>query len=275
MDLRGFLQFCAAQAIEGVDLLDSQAYPWLWRSPSEIDHVAQWAQEEGLTIAAYACGNNFAKTCDTAFCEQIALVQNAIEEAARCGALLLRIFGGYHHETGGDPEMGYARGMERVLEGIERVLEFAQSHRVILALENHGRLPGHAYEIEAIVTHFQSPWLKVTFDPANFIANNMDEPENPLRAYARLKEHIAHVHVKDFGPAKIDPTRRVEPCLAGEGLTPLRQFLFELERDRYSGFCALEYEASRVVPETEGVPLCLDYFKEIRQLHKVLSREKR
>lgn len=272
MDLRGFLHFCAEQGIEGIDLLDSRAYPWLWKEGAcELDQVARWAADDGLSIAAYACGNNFAKTSDEAFREQVDLVRNALDEAARCGAPLLRIFGGYHHQTGGDPEMGLARGFERIIEGITAVLPHAERSGVVLALENHGRLPGHSWEIEQLIAHFNSPWLKVTFDPANFIANNMDEVEDPLRAYERLKKHVVHVHVKDFGPAKIDLTRRVEPCLNGTGLVPMRQFLRELLSDGYTGFCSLEYESARVMPEMEGVAFSLEYFKEFRRLAGVLG----
>ncbi len=269
MDLRGFLRFCAENGLEGVDLLDSVGYPWLWRdAASELAQVARWAEAEGVAIVAHACGNNFAKAEESAFRAEVATVENAIEEAARCGAPLLRVFGGYHLQTGG--ELGYARGMERVREGLEACLPLAQARGVVLALENHGRLPGHSYEIAALLAHFDTPWLKVTFDPANFLANNMDEPEDPLRAYERLHPQIAHVHVKDFGPAKLDLSRRVEPCLPGEGLTPLRQCLAALEEDGYTGFCSLEYEASRVCPELEGVPRALAYFTETRALHRVL-----
>lgn len=272
MDLRGFLRYCAEQQLEGVDLLDSRTYPWLWKDPSaELDQVATWAGQDGLKIAAYACGNNFAKNSDEDFRGQIDLVRHALDEASRCGAPLLRIFGGYHYQTGGDPGMGLARGFERIIQGIGECLPYAERCGVVLALENHGRLPGHSWEIESLIRHFDSPWLQVTFDPANFIANNMDEIEDPLRAYARLKNQVVHVHVKDFGPAKIDLKRRVEPCLNGEGLTPIRQFLAELIGDGYSGFCSLEYESSRVMPELQGVPLSFEYFKEFRRLAQVLA----
>jgi sugar phosphate isomerase/epimerase len=275
MDLRGFLRYCAEQQIDGVDLLDSQSYPWLWKDLStELDRVAAWAKEDGLKIAAYGCGNNFAKNSDADFREQVALVHNALDEASRCGAPLLRIFGGYHHQTGGEPGMGLARGFERVIQGIDECLPHAEKRGVILALENHGRLPGHSWEIESLIRRFDSPWLRVTFDPANFIANNMDEIEDPLRAYARLKNHIAHVHVKDFGPAKKDLKRRVEPCLNGEGLTPIRQILAELIGDDYPGFCSLEYESNLVVPELQGVPLSFEYFKEFHRLSQVLGAGK-
>lgn len=272
MDLCGYLNYCAEAGLEGVDLLDSQCYSWLWRDPAqELLQVARWARERNLEIAAYACGNNFARAADEDFEQEVARVANALREAAQCGAPLLRIFGGYHHQTGGDAGIGLARGMERILEGISRTLPLAEELGVVLALENHGRLPGHSWEIRALLDTFSSPWLKVTFDPANFIANNMDEVEDPLRAYERLRGDIIHVHVKDFGPAKVDLTRRVEPCLNGEGLVPMRQFLAELRRDGYSGFCALEYESGRSTPELEGIPICLNYFKEFRKAASILS----
>lgn len=262
MTLPDFIRYCAEQGLEGIDLLDVDHYPWLWAGKEDLAKVPEWACREGVAIAVYAAGNNFAKSDEAAWRKEVEAVRQVILRARDCGAPVVRIFGGYHCEAGGDPEMSTSRGLERVVAGIAECLSLAESSRVVLALENHGRLPGHSHESRAVVDHFASPWLKVTYDPANYHGNSMDEDEDPLRAYERLRDHVAHVHLKDVWPAKLDLKRRREPCVAGEGMTPLRQVVAELAADRYQGFCSLEYEAGRIVPEREGVTQSLAYLRE-------------
>lgn len=264
LNLRTFFSFCAQHGLEGVDLLDIDGYPWLWSSGAKLKDCAKWAQAEGLVIAAYACGNNFARPTEEERAAQVLLVGDAIEGATECEAPLLRIFGGYHRGSGGHASIGTVNGLDMVLAGLEKCLPLAEKHGVVLALENHGRLPGHSYESAAILEYFNSPWLKVLYDPANYLGNNMDEDEDPIRAYETLKGSIIHTHFKDVGPPVRDLKRRREPYVAGQGITPLRQIIARMIKDGYDGFGALEYEAALTVPEGEGVPASIAYLQEAR-----------
>jgi len=272
MNLESYINYCAEEKLDGIDILDSQCYPWQWENfDSEIKLLPKWLEKSGLKLAAYACGNNFAKLDDSEYHKNVGIVKNALMEAEAIGAPALRIFGGYHEDCGGEPGLVYHNGFEKVLQGLEECLVEAEKRGVVLALENHGRLPGHSYEIEKIINKFKSPYLKCMFDCANFMANNMDEPENPLRAFDRVKDHIVHVHVKDFGKPVKMLERRVEACVAGQGLVPLRQFLSELEDSGFEGYCSLEYEANLIVPEKEGVAQSLAYFRKIREIYNILN----
>jgi sugar phosphate isomerase/epimerase len=271
MDLDRFIDWAAELKLDAVDLLDSRCYAWLWRDfAAQSKALPSKIASAGLRLAAYGCGNNFAQPDDAALDEQVRIVHRAIDEAAQLGAPALRIFGGYHEQTGGKSGITYANGFAAVLRGIERCLPEAEKRGVVLALENHGRLPGHGYEIAAILDHFDSPWLRCMFDCANFQGNNMDEPEDPLHALSLLRGRIVHAHVKDFGPAVARKDRRIEAYVAGEGTVPLRQILGELERDGYEGYCSLEYEAGFKMPELEGVQRSFEYLKQVREMLEVL-----
>ncbi len=277
MDLDGFVDFCAKLNLHAVDLLDSKCYPWLWRDfPSQSKTLPARLQSAGLKMAAYGCGNNFAKHDRAELNEQVGRVENALIEAASVGAPVLRVFGGYMIDAQGKQVMGYGEGFARVLEGLERCLPLAEKHGVVMALENHGRLPGHSYEILAILDRFSSPWLQCLFDCGNFMAHNMDEPEDPLRAYEALRGRIAHVHFKDFGPptgprAACGHAPKVEGYVAGEGDVPLRQLLARFARDEYHDYYSLEYEASFKVPEVEGITHSFAYMRQAAELIDVLS----
>lgn len=274
MNIHRFIDYCAELEVDGIDVLESNCYSWFWENKAkEFAELPNMLESAGLKLAACATGNNFAKADDEQWRSNVDVVINAIRETSELGAPVLRVFGGCHKDTGGDPNMDFASGLGRVVEGLAECLPEAEKQGVILALENHGGLPGHSYEVKRILDHFNSPWLKVTFDCANFMANNMDEPENPLTAYGRLKDHVVHVHVKDMGPAISDNHRRIEGYVAGVGLVPLRQFVAQLEENGYTGYCSLEYEASRITPETDGVPRSVEYLKRIRAIHRMFDEK--
>lgn len=274
IDLEGYINFLGEMEIDGADLMDSLCYSWQYKDKeTEMKRVSGWLEKNHLKLSAVACGNNFAKFKEDERREGVEKVKNAIYEAAELGAPLVRIFGGYHEDCGGELGMVYANGFEFILQGVEKCLTEAEKYNVILAIENHGRLPGHSYEIKAIIDHFKSPYFKCMFDCANFLANNMNETEDPLKAYELLKNEIVHCHVKDWGkPFGAMSERRVAAYPAGVGgIVPLRQFAALLERDDFDGYCSLEYEASWQIPEKEGVAQSLNYLKQIRAMHQVLQ----
>jgi len=271
MTLPGFIEYCAKQGLDGFDLLDPSGYAWLWTGVNGIEEATRLGRENGISVAAYGCGNNFAKVDPAERQKQVQYVKDAIGRARDSGAQTIRVFGGYHQGTGGEAGVTKAKGLELVRECLEACLPKAESCQVILALENHGGLPGHSFESRALVDYFETPWLKVTFDPANYLGNNMGEAEDPLRALAELKEDIAYVHLKDVWTVSDGRKPRTGPCVAGEGLTPLRQVIAGLVRSGYGGFCSLEYEAFEVVPELEGVSTSFAFIRDAVENARFLS----
>ncbi len=275
MDIGKFFDFCLKQDLDGVDILDSKCYPWFWQDKNkDFKALPGLLKSTGLFLAAYATGNNFAKTDGDERRASVEIVRNALDEASELGAPVLRIFGGYHCSAGGEEGIETDNGLEMVIEGIEKCLPHAEMRGVVMALENHGGLPAHSYELKAVIDYFNSSFLKVMFDCANFAGNSMQEPENTLDAYDLLKQHVAHVHVKDMGPCISNNFRKVEGYVAGKGFVPLKQFIARLEENGYSGFCSLEYEASAITPEIYGVPQSLDYLKKIRGIHVMIQNRK-
>ncbi len=262
MALRSFMETCARLGLDGVDLLDTDHYPWFWSSPESLCDAPRLAEEFGLAIAAYSCGNNFAKANPDERRREVEQVVAALRRARDCGAPVVRIFGGYHRGARPESEANTSQGLGWIMECLEQCLPHAEESCVILALENHGRLPGHSWESRAMIERFDSPWLQATFDAANYHGNSMDEDEDPLRAYDGLRGKVAHVHLKDVRAASPGSGRRREACVAGQGETPLRQVIAALAADHYTGFCSLEYEAASLVPESEGVPQSLAYLRE-------------
>jgi sugar phosphate isomerase/epimerase len=267
MDILRFVDFCAGQGLDGIDLLDSRSHPWCWAgNESQFQTVRERIQVAGLRLAAYGCVNNFAQSSDIEWRRTTEAVKNAVIEAAELGAPLLRIAGGLHPDLGGDPRIDAPRAFERILLGIDACLPFAEKHRVVLGIENGGRLPGHAWELGRIVRRFQSAFLQVVLDVGGFVAPDVDEAESPVAACEALRGHVAHVHVRDFTapPEGARGGGAARPCPLGRGGVPLRQILARLDADAYAGFVSLRHESADALAEREEVPESLRFLRERR-----------
>lgn len=97
------------------------------------------------------------------------------------------------------------------------------------------------------------PDLKLVFDTGNPVFQkdrSKEEPypwQNALEFYHKVKDHIAHVHVKD---AIIDSeTGEPKYVFAGEGEAYVIEILTDLVRSDYTGFLAIEPHMGKVFHE--------------------------
>lgn len=268
-----YFKLIKSAGADATDILEPNAYPWFWNNyDKQIKTLKSRLNDVGLEISGYAAGNRFTEPDEKEFFKQVDIVKKAIHDTAELGAPCCRIFGGYHQDIGGKPGIKIPNGLEMVIKGLELVVPEAEKCGVVLALENHGRLPGLSDEILALIKHFNSPSLRVLFDVANFKVFNMDEHEDPLVAYDKLKDYIIHCHVKsyqkldgkfvDFAGMKSDCV----PTIAGEGrFIPLRQFFYKLAENGYDKYVSLEYECGEF---TYGEKICEEdgVFKSIENI---------
>lgn len=92
--------------------------------------------------------------------------------------------------------------------------------------------------------------LGLVFDTANMLPCG----EDPLEYYSLLKDYIIYVHLKDVeilekghggkmfvGREYIKDGRRMQSCVYGRGITPLKEIYERMIADGYKGIFALEY----------------------------------
>lgn len=107
------------------------------------------------------------------------------------------------------------------------------------------------------------PGLGLVYDTANMIPGGDD----PLEFYEQLKDRICHVHLKDVCKTEqrsLDVCwdgMYIRCCPWGEGIVPVREIVKRLERDSYTGSCAIEY----VAPQKMGL------FANEHQLEKFMT----
>ena len=120
----------------------------------------------------------------------------------------------------------------QVMERLGALLAEAEGHPVTLLHENerhiYGDIPRRCRDI---LETLDSPQLRMTFDPANFVMCGV----RPFsEGYDMLKDYIEYVHIKDALMAE----KRVVP--AGHGDGQVRELLRALQGRGFDGFLSLE-----------------------------------
>jgi sugar phosphate isomerase/epimerase len=153
---------------------------------------------------------------------------------------------------------------ERVLKMLPGIVEHAQAHDVVLAMENH--LDFTADEQVEILQKINSPNLQVTLDTGN----NLRNLEDPMEVVRKLAPYTAATHIKDIiATGKGNPAtewRRFWPSAPlGRGIIDLAEVVRILRQNNYRG--ALNVEIDFLDPrwpdEDEAVAESIAYLRKI------------
>lgn len=269
-DVEDFINFCGTLEIQGVDLL---GYYWKDKE-AEMKKVPNLLERNNLVLAAYAAGNNFVHEDEIKRKGEIERVKREIDTAAELKAPLMRIFGGSfttakegvgsHDPSWGVFGEGLSRGktkedaIDMIIESLRECADYAKNRGIILALENHGGIPGTSQEVKHILDSINSPFLRATVDIGNFLSLNQD----PQEAVEELISYAVHVHLKDVSKKGSN-----EQSILGEGIIDLETILRTFVQSGYDGFFSLEHEMAG--DEKQGIRKSIDYAKRI--LRKVGS----
>ncbi len=185
------------------------------------------AKKHRLTISALMGYTNFSTLDDTARNTSIQNTFKYIQLASDIGAPILRIFGGQPE----DKDM--AAAIPRAAAAIAQVTAAAKEAKVTLAIESHDAWC-ESPNVLALLEKVAHPSLKVCWDPANVMGT-----ETPAQSFSHLKNHIAHVHLKDI---KRLPDGKHEPVLPGTGEVPMAQITRLLQSINYAAAISLEWE---------------------------------
>ncbi len=220
MDLFGFVDFCADQGLDGVELTSYYFPPDV--KPAYLHRLKQHAFGLGLDVSGTSVGNNFCVSPGPNRERELGMMQSWIDVAAELDAPVIRIFAGTVPK--GDREES---AIEWALQGIRASLSYAMTKGVTLALENHGGITATPAQLLKLVRAIDSPNFGVNLDTGNF------RGEDPYAELAELAPYAVNVQVKTEisrkGKAKED--------------ADLARVIAILRDAKYSGYVVLEYEA--------------------------------
>ncbi len=204
-------------------------------------------------IRVSAIGSPIGKVgIESDFDEHLEDFRKSLDLAEDFGCKYVRVFS-FYIPKGEDP----GKYRDEVIGRMSAMTSLSAERGIVLANENEGGLYGDIPErCRDIVDSVGSPYLKVNFDPSNFIMVG----RHPYReCFPILKDEIEYFHMKD---GKFDP-RAVTPV--GEGDGEIDKILAEIIDYGYEGFLSLEpHLAGRLkVPGPEAFKIAAKALKKV------------
>ncbi len=149
---------------------------------------------------------------------------------------------------------------DQVFEKMELPIKIAEREGVILGFENASSMNiGTSDDLERLFERFNSPNLKLIWDPGNAYAAGEKSPYPD--GYEKVKGKIIHVHLKD---AILDEGGKNVWKPIGQGNVDYRGQLEALHKDSYKGVIALETHCTSASgSKVEGTKESLDGLMEI------------
>lgn len=184
------LEFCANTGFDAVDMTGYyfSSYPET-PSDAEIFGFKRKAHELGIEISGTGVRNEFSYSDKIAFNKEMDTVMRWIAVAAKLGAPVLRIFTAKQYSTGEERKRVYAR----IVHTLDKCLEKAKAHGIILGIQNHNDFLRTADECHELIGALNSQWLGLVVDTGNFIASDPYEEIRkalPLAVNWQVKEKL-------------------------------------------------------------------------------------
>lgn len=153
-------------------------------------------EKHNLAMPMLCCSPDFTEPDPGLLQQEIEREKRMIEIAAFFGGQYCRVLSGQNR-----PGLTRQEGVAQVVRVIQKLLPFAESHGVVLTMENHykdnyWKYPEFAQRMDIfveIVEQIDSPWFGVNFDPSNTILAG----EDPLVLLDRVKHRVVTMHASD------------------------------------------------------------------------------
>lgn len=165
MDLVQLLDFCAENDFDAVDIT-AYYFPGYPDVPDDefLFEVKKKAYSLGLEISGTGVRNDFTHPDKSKRNEQIQLVKNWIEAAAKLGAPVIRVFAG----PGVPQGFNWEETARWMVEDFKTCAEYGRRHGVTVAVQNHNdfiQTPEHVHFLMEKVNH---PWFGLIMDTGGY-----------------------------------------------------------------------------------------------------------
>jgi len=233
----------------------------------EFESVREKLERTGIQIVAYGSQiANWSRKISGSFDMDVAELTRIMPRMRKTGTQIVRIMS--------YPNDGWAERDWRV-EAVRRLRELcrmAEANGIILGHENCDGWAGQGPDATlSCLAEVGSPALKLIFDTGNPVTYGQDS----WVYYQAVREHIVHVHIKDYVRDALAPGgyRAVFP---GQGEGRVRDIVADLKRTGYDGWYSMEPHIVSVIHE--GRDACgnedrardvfLQYGKAFEQLYR-------
>lgn len=210
----------------------------------ELQNNVNWASDNDLTLSEVVLQLDYVKPDETLRQKQIEDTLRAVEACGAAGISTINLFTGpvpwgpSPLKVGKDISAGDAWGM--LFRAFDRIVPAAEQARVNLAVENvWGHLCHDFFTCRHLITHYNSPWLGVNFDPSHDVLSGNTDMRFLINSWG--KDTIKHIHLKDAAGI-MEGGKFVFPLL-GEGLVNWNGLKAGLDEIGYDGTLSMECES--------------------------------
>ena len=215
--------------------------------PEFAAELRAYVEKIGLAISSYTIGANFL-TEDVA--AEIARLKGEVDIAAILGVPVMRHDVFYKYPDSYKGVRTFDAVLPIIAPAIREVSEYAATKGIVTMSENHGFIAQDADRLLKLFTAVNCPNYRFLCDIGNFICAD----EDCAVSVGKLKDLIAHVHVKDFfirSGMEPDPGKGwfqaragnyVRGTVFGQGNIPTLQCLRIIKKSGYDGYISLEFE---------------------------------
>ena len=188
MTISDMLDFCAATGFEGVDITGYyfNGYPQV-PTDEYLFQIKRKAFRLGLEISGTGVRNDFTIADKTKREQEVALVKNWIEAAAKIGAPVIRIFAGNQKNEGITKEAV----TEWMLKDIQTCVDYGKQYGVIIGLQNHNDFIQTADQVIKIIDTINSEWLGLILDTGSY------RVPDPYEEIAKSIKHTVNWQIKE------------------------------------------------------------------------------
>jgi len=188
MTISDLLDFCADSGFEGVDVTGYyfKGYPQV-PSDEYLFQIKRKAFRLGIEISGTGVRNDFTIADKIKREQEVALIKNWIEVAAKIGAPVIRIFAGSQKNVGITAE----QVTEWMLKDIQTCVDYGKQHGIIIGLQNHNDFIQTAGQVIQIIEAINSEWLGLILDTGSY------RVLNPYEEIARSVKYTVNWQIKE------------------------------------------------------------------------------
>ena len=233
----------------------------------EFEAIRAKLERAEIRIVAYGSQiANWSRKISGPFETDVAELRRIVPRMQRTGTTIVRIMS---YPNDGWTERKWRAEVVRRLRELCRI---AEANGIVLGHENCDGWAGQGSEATlSCLAEVGSPALKLIFDTGNPVTYGQD----PWVYYQAVREHIVHVHIKDYVRDASVPSgyRAVFP---GEGGGRVRDIVADLKQTGYAGWYSMEPHIVSVVHagrdasgnEDQAREVFLQYGKTFEELYR-------
>lgn len=219
MTLPEVIDFCAENELDGVDLT-GYYFPGYPKPPSDpfIYDLKRTAWMNGVTIGGTGVRNDFTLPNVIARAEQIQLVKEWVDVAAKLGGTMVRVYSGKEVPAGQSVD----QVLEYMIPAFQECARYGASKGVLIGLQHHDDFLKSAAETIRVVEMVKSDWFSVILDVGSLRQGDPYAEIEKLLPYAsnwQIKEHVW------FGKKKVEidlaKVRGIIDRVGYRGFTPI------------------------------------------------------